>query len=61
VYNLNERKIRGYNRHHAKNEKIDLAWVDKNAYILHYIGRNKPWKEKYRGILRGYYQKYKVE
>lgn len=58
-YNLNERKIRGYNRRHK--DKLDLAWVEKNATVLHYLGRNKPWKPKYRGILKPYYDKYKTE
>ncbi len=61
IYNLNERKIRGWNRRHTGKEKIDLAWVEKNAKVIHYIGRNKPWGEKYRGILKPYYDKYKVK
>jgi lipopolysaccharide biosynthesis glycosyltransferase len=59
-YNLNERKIRGWNRRHRKAEAIDCAWVDKNACVLHYIGRNKPWENKYRGILKPYYEQYKI-
>ena len=61
VYNLNERKIRGWNRRHGKGNKIDLARVDEQAKILHYLGRNKPWDEKYRGILKPYYDKYRVK
>lgn len=61
VYNLNERKIRGWNRRHRKEERIGPDWVEKNAKILHYIGRNKPWKKKYRGILKPWYDRYKVQ
>lgn len=58
LYNLSDRTINRYNFSHRTN-KIDLNWVDKNCYIIHYFGRNKPWKENYRGILKGYYLKYK--
>lgn len=61
VYNLNERKIRGWNRRHGKKGKIGPEWVEKHAKILHYIGRNKPWNEKYRGILKPYYDRYRVK
>ncbi|MBS1401256.1 MAG: glycosyltransferase family 8 protein [Clostridia bacterium] len=61
VYNLNERKIRGWNRRHSGKDKIKLGWVDENAKIIHYLGRNKPWNEKYKGILKPYYDKYKVK
>lgn len=59
IYNLSERAIR---RHNRKNkEKIDEKWVDENAKIIHYLSRNKPWKENYRGILKPWYDIYKVE
>ena len=61
VYNLNERKIRGWNRRHRRNARIGLDWVDRRVKIIHYIGRNKPWKEKYRGILKPFYDKYRVK
>ena len=61
VYNLNERKIRGWNRRHRGKDAIGLAHVDEKVKIIHYIGRNKPWNEKYRGILKPYYDKYKVK
>ena len=59
IYNLSERAIR---RHNRKNkEKIDEKWVDEHAKIIHYLSRNKPWKEGYSGILKGWYDEYKVE
>lgn len=30
---------------------LDLDWVRKNAAIIHYCGRNKPWKNGYVGQL----------
>ncbi|MBR6779068.1 MAG: glycosyltransferase family 8 protein [Clostridia bacterium] len=59
-YNLADRHIRAYNRKHKKNP-MDLEWVDKNNVIVHYLGTNKPWKDNYRGILKDYYQRYKIK
>ena len=42
---------------HAPFEKdMTLDWVRKNAVIIHYCGRNKPWKENYKGILDVFYR-----
>ena len=38
---------------------IDLEWVENNAVILHYYGRNKPWKDNYKGILGVFYTEQK--
>ncbi|MBF6625918.1 glycosyltransferase family 8 protein [Aerococcaceae bacterium zg-BR9] len=32
-----------------------LAWIHANCHVIHYIGRNKPWKNDYRGELNRYY------
>ena len=32
-------------------DEMDLAWVRENTHIIHYIGKNKPWKEDYIGKL----------
>jgi len=53
-YNLSDRDIMWNNADLTKTD-IDLEWVQKNAVILHYYGRNKPWKENYRGILGVFY------
>lgn len=58
VYNLADRHIRIENLKRKKGEKIDLEWVEKNNVIVHYLGRNKPWKDDYKGILRGFYTEY---
>lgn len=57
IYNLNDRVLNLYNANPA-NEKIDLDWIRKNSVVIHYFGRNKPWKENYRGILNIFYLEY---
>ncbi len=59
-YNLSDRSILRYNLSHVM-DKIDLDWVEKNCFIIHYFGRNKPWKKNYKGILKEYYLKYKID
>lgn len=34
---------------------LDLDWVRRNSTIIHYCGRNKPWKENYLGKLDVFY------
>lgn len=59
-YNLSDRDIDFYNAD-PTHRKIDLAWVKKHAVILHYYGRNKPWKESYRGILGVFYEEQQAQ
>ena len=49
-YNLSDRLIRAYNAD-PRNNRIDLQWVREHGVILHFYGKNKPWKEHYSGIL----------
>lgn len=52
-YNMTERLF----QMHAPFEKdLNLDWVRKNAVIIHYCGRNKPWKENYIGQLDVFYK-----
>jgi len=52
-YNMTENLY----RLHAPFEKdLDLEWVRKHSVIIHYCGRNKPWKENYIGQLDVFYQ-----
>lgn len=60
IYNLSDRLI-SFNNKRKKEEKIDIDWVDKNNVIVHYLGRNKPWKENYKGILKDYYKRFEVK
>jgi lipopolysaccharide biosynthesis glycosyltransferase len=34
---------------------LTLDWVRKHSVIIHYCGRNKPWKENYMGVLNVFY------
>lgn len=47
-YNMTERLFALNPRNDAW---FDLEWVRKNATIIHYCGRNKPWKNGYIGQL----------
>lgn len=50
-YNMTERLLfRG-----SASARLDCEWVEKNSVIIHYLGRNKPWKDRYMGKLRKYY------
>lgn len=49
-YNLSDRMLNIYNAN-PQNEKRDLQWVRDNVAIIHYYGKNKPWKSGYSGIL----------
>ena len=54
-YNLSDRILDFYNadpRHGTR----DLDWVRENTVIVHYCGRNKPWKDSYAGELGVFYQ-----
>ena len=55
VYNLGEKYLRLKNLHLPPAEKLTLDWVRSNTAIVHYYGRNKPWKEHYRGSLGIFY------
>jgi len=53
-YNLSDRIMNIYNAEH-RHHKIDLPWVRENTTIIHYCGRNKPWKDGYVGDLGVFY------
>ncbi|MDP3130218.1 MAG: glycosyltransferase family 8 protein [Bacillota bacterium] len=51
-FNLSDRYLRLANlRRSFKEPKLDLEWVKKHGVIIHYCGRNKPWKPDYVGEL----------
>ena len=35
---------------------MNLAWVREHTRIVHFCGRNKPWKKNYKGLLGTFYQ-----
>ena len=53
-YNLSDRML-AYHNANPKNQTLDLQWVKDNASIIHYYGKNKPWKSGYIGILDVFY------
>lgn len=36
--------------------QITLDWVREHTVVVHYCGRNKPWKKRYLGVLDCFYQ-----
>ena len=34
---------------------VNLEWIRENTVIIHYCGRNKPWKKHYVGKLDFFY------
>ncbi len=51
-YNMTERL---YMAHAPFEKELDMDWVRKNSVIIHYCGRNKPWKNNYIGQLNVFY------
>lgn len=56
-YNMTEAL---YQRHAPFEQDFNLDWVRKHSLIIHYCGRNKPWKEPYLGKLDVFYQEAKA-
>jgi lipopolysaccharide biosynthesis glycosyltransferase len=54
-YNLSDRILGFYNAD-PKNRRVDVDWVRENTAIVHYCGKNKPWKEGYVGSLGVFYE-----
>lgn len=53
-YNLSDRILALHNAD-LKRPRRSLAWVRRNTVIIHYCGRNKPWKDGYIGTLGVFY------
>ncbi len=54
-YNLSDRILAMYNARHP-NEIRSIDWVRQNTSVIHYCGKNKPWKSGYVGKLGIFYQ-----
>ncbi len=52
-YNMTERL---YTRYALVEKQFDFNWVRENSVIIHYCGRNKPWKPNYQGTLDVFYK-----
>lgn len=58
IYNMTERMLRSPR---SIRNNIDEEWVKNNSAIIHYCGRNKPWKANYIGVLDKFYRQYSSE
>ena len=54
-YNLSDRLLMLGRAGFLSGGAIDRDWPEREAVILHFCGRNKPWKEGYKGLLGAYY------
>lgn len=54
-YNLSDRMLSFYNSD-PSHDKVDLEWVRKNTVVIHYYGKQKPWKKPYLGKLDVFYR-----
>lgn len=52
-YNMTERL---YLKRVPFERELTIDWVRKNSVIIHYCGRNKPWKSNYIGKLGVFYE-----
>lgn len=52
-YNMTERL---FQLHSPLDKKMNVDWVRENSVIIHYCGRNKPWKNNYLGQLDLFYK-----
>lgn len=55
IYNMTEKMLRS---HKSVKKDIDLEWIKNNSAIIHYCGRNKPWKNNYIGVLDSFYKQH---
>ncbi len=53
LYNMTENL---YQFHGNLEREINMDWVRENCVIIHYCGRNKPWKDNYFGQLDVFYK-----
>ena len=50
IYNLSDCMVL-LNNWQGGNETINEAWIREHTVILHFCGKNKPWKKTYNGLL----------
>ena len=54
-YNLSDRILNIYNAN-PKNPRHNLDWVRENTVVIHFCGKNRPWKPHYIGQLGVFYE-----
>ncbi len=55
IYNLSDRLLWLYNLQHCFHKR-EIDWIKQHVYIIHYCGKNKPWKKRYYGKLDIFYK-----
>lgn len=45
-----------YKQHAPFEKSLNLDWIRSNSVVIHYCGRNKPWKNNYFGNLDVFYR-----
>ena len=58
IYNLGDKYLHLRNLRLPKEEHIDLDWIRTHTAVIHYYGKNKPWKDNYRGELGVFYEEF---
>ncbi len=58
IYNLSEKFYTATRLYPRADIGLDVDWVRANTSIIHYCGRNKPWKTSYRGGLNVFYDEF---
>lgn len=53
IYNMTERL---FALPMPGDRRLTLDWIRRNTAVIHYCGRNKPWKKRYLGRLNCFYQ-----
>lgn len=61
LFNLDEKTYTKYSSRSAGKKRIDLDWVKKKTFIIHFNGKHKPWREgnEYKGKLGEFFEKNK--
>lgn len=54
VYNMTEKLLK--QKYFVPH--ISKRWIQDNSVIIHYCGKNKPWKKNYKGVLNEFYNTY---
>ena len=58
-YNLDEVYWHNHNRFHPSRRVETVDEIERTACIIHYCGKNKPWKDGYRGELDRFWNCYR--
>lgn len=58
-YNLSDRMMFLANITRQPSNRMNAQSVRKDCCLIHYCGRNKPWKKRYAGVLGCFYEEEK--